>query len=286
MSSEKSLAIVLRVVDFSESSAVITLLTQAAGKISAMAKGARRPKSAFFGAIDTLSFSQVIFIPRRAGSLDLLTEAKLVRRFRPCQWSLARLYAGYYLAELLDDFTEPHEPLPELFALAVQTLHDLQTPETDFAYQSVSAILLRYEMRMLQLLGHGLGLTHCAGCDAPLIPATLAVTDPVDHLSNRRMGKLFFSLADTSLVCRDCCRGRGSLIGFSERAAQILRIFQDPHDQAWRTHTPWGSHPVFRDLLDQQWLGLLNRPLRLTPAIRQLTKKEHQRQSAARTKSV
>jgi len=283
VSSEKSLAIVLKVVDFSETSAVISLLTRSAGKISGLAKGARRPKSAFFGAIDTLSLSQIQFIPRREGTLDLLTEAKLVRRFRPCQWSLARLYAGYYVAELLYDLTEPHQPLPELFQLAVQSLDDLQTSETEFAYQPVSAILLRFELRMLQLLGHGLGLTHCAGCDTPLLPLTPS-DDPlaIDHLSNRRNGKLFFSWTDTSLVCQACHLGRGRLVSFSQRAAQVLRLFQDEDDRGWRRHAAWGCHPVFRDLLDGQWQALLNRRLRLTPAIRQLFKKEAQTASGRR----
>jgi DNA repair protein RecO len=276
VSSEKTLAIVLRVVDFSETSLVLSLFTETYGKISALAKGARRPKGSFYGAVDTLSLSQVIFLPRRAGTLDLLTEAKLVRRYRPCQWSLARLYAGYYLAELLTDLTEPHQASPELFRLAVDTLADLQTPETAFAYQPVTAILLRFEMRALTLLGHGLGLTHCAGCDKPFIEEALSPTDSIDHLSNRRNGQLFFSLSDTSLVCRDCCRERGRVIGFSERAAQVLRIFQDENQEAWRKLSSWGVHPVFRQILDYQWQAILNRPLQLTPAIRQLTKKERQ----------
>lgn len=276
MSSEKSLAIVLRVVDFSETSVVLALFTETYGKISALAKGARRPKSSFYGAVDTLSLSQVIFLPRRTGTLDLLTEAKLVRRFRPCQWSLARLYAGYYLAEILTDFTEPHQPLPELFRLAVDTMGDLQTRETDFNFQPVPAIVLRFEMRALALLGHGLGLSHCAGCDQPLAGEALAPAANIDHLSNRRNGKLFFSLSDTSLICRDCCGERGRLIGFSERAAQVLRIYQDEDNQAWRKHADWGCHPVFRQIMDYQWQSLLNRPLQLTNAIRQMAKKQRQ----------
>ncbi|MFP6673065.1 MAG: recombination protein O N-terminal domain-containing protein, partial [Pirellulaceae bacterium] len=47
MSSEKSRAIVLRLVDFSESSCVVTLFTDQLGKIAALAKGARRPKGPF-----------------------------------------------------------------------------------------------------------------------------------------------------------------------------------------------------------------------------------------------
>lgn len=277
MSSEKSLAIVLKVVDYSESSVVISLFTESFGKISALAKGARRPKSAFFGAVDTLSLSQVIFLPRRSGALDLLTESKLVRRYRPSQWSLGRLYAGYYVVELLHDLTEPHQPLTDLFSLAVQTLDDLQRRETDFAYQLVSAILLRFELRMLHLLGHGLGLTHCVGCDRSLIESSPGQAIDIESLSNRRTGKIFFSPSDTSLVCGECAHHIHGLIPFSLRAAEVLRRYQGDSPNDWRELSEWGYHPVFRDLVNRQWFELLGKKPRLLPAILQLVRKERQR---------
>ena len=65
MSTQKSLAIVLRVVDFSESSVVTTLFTEEVGKIAALAKGARRPKSSFEAAIDLLAVCRIVFITKR-----------------------------------------------------------------------------------------------------------------------------------------------------------------------------------------------------------------------------
>ena len=100
MSSEKSWAVVIRVVDFSESSCIVTLFTEGFGKISALAKGARRPKGPFEAAIDLLAVCRVVFLHKSSEALDLLTEAKLERRFRAASKSLSRLYAGLRL-----DFT-------------------------------------------------------------------------------------------------------------------------------------------------------------------------------------
>ncbi len=80
---EKTTAVVLRVVDFSESSSVVTLFTSDFGKISGLAKGARKPKGSFESALDLLSLVRVVFLRNSSGTLDLLTEAKLERRFRP-----------------------------------------------------------------------------------------------------------------------------------------------------------------------------------------------------------
>ena len=98
MSAEKSLAIVLRTIEFSETSVVTTLFTEKFGKISALAKGARRPKGPFESALDLLAVVRIVFLHKSSDALDLLTEAKLERRFRAAARDLSRLYAGYYVA--------------------------------------------------------------------------------------------------------------------------------------------------------------------------------------------
>jgi DNA repair protein RecO (recombination protein O) len=79
---------------------VVTLWTEGFGKISAIAKGARRLKSPFESALDLLSRSSVVFLTKTGDTLDLLTEAKLQRRFRSAQRGLLPLYCGFHAVEL------------------------------------------------------------------------------------------------------------------------------------------------------------------------------------------
>src|SRR5262245_43223652 len=148
MASEKSRAIVLRVVEFSESSCVVTLFTEDFGKIGALAKGAKRPKSPFEGALDLLALVRIVFLRKSSDALDLLTEGKLERRFRSAQRDLARLYAGYYIAELLAELTERGDPHPALFQAADRALleidHDAPLLET----------IVRFELLALREVGH------------------------------------------------------------------------------------------------------------------------------------
>ena len=122
MSSEKASAIVLRVVEFSETSSVVTLFTREFGKVRGLAKGARRPKGPFESALDLLALCRIVFLRKSSDALDLLTEAKLERRFRPLPGKLAALYAGYYVAELLNELTDDYDPHPDLFDAADCTL--------------------------------------------------------------------------------------------------------------------------------------------------------------------
>src|SRR5436309_10393544 len=99
MAAEKALALVLRTTDWSETSRIATLWTREFGKVRVLAKGGRRLKSSFENALDLLTVCSIVFLRKSSGSLDLLTEAQVVRRYPRLRNDLAALYAGYYVAE-------------------------------------------------------------------------------------------------------------------------------------------------------------------------------------------
>src|SRR5947207_11929595 len=158
MPTEKTRAIVLKLVEFSETSCVVTLFTEDFGKVGALAKGARRPKGPFEGALDLLALIRIVFLHKSSEALDLLTEAKLERRFRSAQRDLARLYAGYYVAELLAELTEPGDPHRELFQAADATLFALDTGVP------LDETVLGFELTALREVGHQPSLEQCAVC--------------------------------------------------------------------------------------------------------------------------
>src|ERR1700682_4384195 len=119
MPAEKALALVLKTTDWSESSRIATFWTREFGKVRALAKGGRRLKSSFESALDLLTVCSIVFLRKSSGSLDLLTEAQVVRRYPRLRTDLPALHAGYYIAELLSDLTEDYDPHPILFDAAL-----------------------------------------------------------------------------------------------------------------------------------------------------------------------
>ncbi|MGZ5979011.1 MAG: DNA repair protein RecO, partial [Isosphaeraceae bacterium] len=115
MPANRSLALVVRTVEVFETSLVVTLFTRELGKVAALAKGGRRLKSPFQGGLDLLGVSDIVFLHKASEALDLVTEAAPVERFASLRRDLAALYAGYYIAELLSDLTDFHDPHPKLF---------------------------------------------------------------------------------------------------------------------------------------------------------------------------
>jgi len=214
MSSEKAAAIVLKVVEFSETSSVVTLFTREFGKIHALAKGARRPKGPFESALDLLAHCSIVFLRKSSGTLDLLTEAKLLRRFRPSGHDLACLYAGYYVAELLTELTDDYDSHPLLFDLADQTLLDLASGA------NVSLSVLRFELGALAVLGHLPSLATCAQCGAP-VPAS-------DRVS--------FGLLAGGVLCANCRTGKRQVASISGGALAAMSQLSDLQSGAREKH--------------------------------------------------
>ena len=182
MSSEKTEALVIRLADFSETSRVVTLFSRDWGKVSALAKGGRRLKGPFEAALDLLAVCRIVFIRKSSSSLDILTEAQLISRFRPQGRDLIRFYGGYYLAELLSGLTEEYDPHPVLYDEAVQTLGRLAAGENP------KLAILRFELVILREIGQLPAFDVCLECGRP----------------TSQGGPFGFRVLEGGLICPEC----------------------------------------------------------------------------------
>jgi DNA repair protein RecO (recombination protein O) len=242
MPAEKASVFVLRMVEFMESSLVVTLFSREFGKIRGLAKGARRLKGPFESALDLLALCRIVFLRKSSETLDLLTEAKLLRSFRPAGHDLASLYAGYYVAELLDELTDDYDPHPELFDLADETLQALSAGEP------VSRRILRFELVALQILGHLPLLEACVECGRPVELA----------------GRVAFGQLDGGVLCAACRGGKPQVVSVSAAALRIMGQLADPHRQAWRhLDIPPRTYGELRGLLNHYFVHLLGKRPRM-----------------------
>ncbi|MBI1248115.1 DNA repair protein RecO [bacterium] len=243
MSAEKSLAIVIRTVDFSETSCIATLFTEDFGKITALAKGCKRPKSPFESGLDLLTVSRIVFLHKKSDSLDLLTEAKVERRFRGGQKSVEHLYAGYYVAELLTEMTDRSDPHPELFHLADEILSQLND------LGEVDRLVLRFEMMLLRHLGQLPELTHCVETGEPISAE----------------GRTPFGLLAGGVLSRRARNGHRHVIDVAVASLQLLSIYA-AEDERWKsTEIPARLAMEIRALVNRY----LSHSLGKTPRLRE-----------------
>ncbi len=204
MAAEKTTGIVLRVIPFSETSCIVTMFTRDFGKVTTMAKGARRPKSPFEAALDVLALCRIVFLNKNSDAMGLLTEAKLERRFRSATRSLDRLYAGYYIVELLNSMTDDGDPHPELFELSTQVIRQIDSSE--ISDKEVGLALLNYELKMLSILGHLPMLTKCVSCGR----------------EKTTIARVSFGLNAGGILCGACRGGESNIVSLSPEGLQFL----------------------------------------------------------------
>ncbi len=141
-------AVVLRTLNFRETSRIATLFTREEGRMGVVAKGARRPRSRIGPCLQPLAYLHVVVHVRPDRELQILTEASHARLFPRLSTSLERITTGYKVIELLRALVEDGEQDEGLFALLVYCLQLLDTPET-----SVNHVFPYFQMRLASALG-------------------------------------------------------------------------------------------------------------------------------------
>lgn len=212
MPTEKAIALVIRLVDYSETSQVVTFFTREFGKVGALAKGGRRLRGPFSGALDLLSVCRIVLIRKHSDSLDLLTDAERVKGFAPLRNSLQVLYAGYYIAELLLELTHDDDPYPLLFDAAAESLRDLESGG------NCRLVLRRFELALLRETGHMPHLDGCVACSRELESSS----------------PMWFGVAAGGTLCPSCANAARGTIRLSPGSVKVLQLLANAESTQWR----------------------------------------------------
>ncbi len=148
---ESTRAILLRRIRYSESSLIITWLTEDHGKLKTIAKGAQRPKSSFAGVLDLFHETEISFARSSRSELHTLREARLLNPHEALRLDYDRLSLAAYFVELLERSTESDHPVPELFDLFGRAIVYLEREPAN------RRALLHFERELARLLGLAIG---------------------------------------------------------------------------------------------------------------------------------
>ncbi|MHB8220510.1 MAG: DNA repair protein RecO [Acidimicrobiales bacterium] len=186
MSLFKDRGVVLRSYRLGEADRIVVFLTEAHGKVRAVAKGVRRTNSKFGARLEPMSHVLLLLWAGR-GDLDIVKQAEVVNHFPKLRADLDRVTRGLSLIEVADQLAQDRHPDPRLYAMLVGALRVLDDPARDPALVAPAFFL-----KTLVLDGAEPVLDGCASCGRP--------QDQVDLVA--------FSLPDGGALCSTCRRGR------------------------------------------------------------------------------
>jgi DNA repair protein RecO (recombination protein O) len=141
-------AVVLRSIDYGETSQIVTLFTRKKGKLGVMAKGARRPKSSFGATLQPMAYTQVVFYYKPTRTLQTLSESSHVESLHRLRRDLTPITIGLRIVELVDALMETEDAQPEVFALLVRALRRLNAREP-----RVTNLWPYVQLQLAQILG-------------------------------------------------------------------------------------------------------------------------------------
>lgn len=195
-------AIIIKKVKLGEADRILTLYTPQLGKIQAVAKGVRRPRSKLSGHLELLTYSTVSLA--RGKNLDTVTGSQTINSFLPLKSNLELSAYAMYVTELINQFTAEHVADTPLFQLLVETMEKL-------CEASDSKLIMRYfEVQLLNQAGYRPQIQHCVSCHKSLQPVANC-----------------FSSAAGGVICPGCSKKQPMSRNISVNAIKVLRFLQN-----------------------------------------------------------
>lgn len=145
---DKTVAVVIRCMDYRESSQLAWLYTGDFGKIKVIAKGSRSSSKKFRTKLDLFDLADIIIYKHRRRELHTLTECNVRESFSQIRTDLRKLATAIYMAELLDKSTGLEIPDHRIYDLILDALKNLGRGSDPVFLKSF------FEIRLMQFLGY------------------------------------------------------------------------------------------------------------------------------------
>lgn len=158
----KCQGVVIKTQDYKENDKLVWLYTDTNGKITTIAKGAKRSKNKFFSITLPLCYGEYVLFQGK--SLANIQEGKTVQSFQGLLNNLDKLTYSSYMCELIDISQLEGESNKWLFKEFITTLYLLNTDAIDY-----ELLIRSFELKLLKATGYGMTLNNCVLCKKPIV---------------------------------------------------------------------------------------------------------------------
>jgi len=197
-------AICTRTVDYSETSQVVTFFTRRHGKISGIARGAKRKKSAFDGPIEVFSRGEVLLSTGKEANLATVREFEQRQGYGQLTRDFLALNSALFAIELVNSFTDEYDPHEALFESMEGFLENLSETQNR---EDILKLLILFQLSLLREIGLGPVLDRCVNCGKTF---------------STNWSDIYFSSSANGLICRDCEGSFPEKLRLSRASGQCL----------------------------------------------------------------
>ncbi|MEO3947408.1 DNA repair protein RecO [Gorillibacterium sp. CAU 1737] len=192
--------IVIRSMEYGEGHRIVSLLTSRMGKISVMARGAKKVKSRLAAVTQPFTYGEYV-VYFGSGQMGTLNQGESIDAHRPLREDLHKAAYSAYLAELVERLTPEREPNGMLFEQVKAALSAIEEDKDSVV------ILAVMEMKMLAIAGYLPQLEECVSCGST-------------------EGEMVLSVIQGGVLCPRCKAQDPSALKLSAKTLRLLRLFQ------------------------------------------------------------
>lgn len=150
-------ALVLRHSDYGDYDRMVTLFSPEYGRIDAIARGCRRPKSPLVNAVEPFTSGEFqLYYRRDRYSID---QCQIKESFYELRTDYDRLVHGMYWLKLLDAAIMAEAPAPDLFLITLRALAHL-----NYSDLPPALLTMAFEMHFMAQLGFAPRMNQCVQC--------------------------------------------------------------------------------------------------------------------------
>ena len=200
-------AIVLRKISYGDADIILSLLTETKGKISVIAKNAKKSVKRFGGALDLFSCIRIIANPSRSKDLLFLQEASLVHPYDHIRTDIHMTAYASYWTEIVLLWVEEQDKQSSIYHLLEFALENLDKGHIHYDLMSII-----FQIRFLVLTGFKPNLQTCGICQKSL-----------DHIN----GMTVFDISKGCIICKTCYQGNSTFYLSKGTLKQLNWIISD-----------------------------------------------------------
>ena len=193
MQSYSTDAIILKRWNLGEADRVFTLYTADRGRVSALARGVRRPLSKIGGHLELFSISSLSL--REGKTFDLITSAQLTEPHTELTANVERVHAAHFVAEAILRLTVEEVVIDRLFELLRATYRQLAGSTHS------ASVLAGFQLKLLTILGHQPVIDRCVHCQSAF--GANQESRIKNHGKKQAVG---FDTIEGGFICQDCAR--------------------------------------------------------------------------------
>lgn len=205
----KTRAIVIRTQNLGEADKIVTFYTPYLGKVRAVARGARKPRSRLGGRSELVNYGELVFFERPNKELHIINSFDTIETFSQLGDELTKSAYCFYIAELVGIVVSESGANPKTFQLLLNVLSamgDVDAPEL---------LIHAFALRLLALVGYRPELDRCVVCN-----------NSMDKRHSQNRTYVYFIASLGGVACRQCSRRERGTIKLSQGSRAMMKSIQ------------------------------------------------------------